>query len=130
MDENHSFDKLINDIIIYHQNLGLVICQSCKVAFPNDIERHFQIYHKSVTLLERRALAQHIQSLPQRRSIEEIRTSLATNIEIEAIKGLKIKDGLKCNMCHLFGADTTVEKHCRRDHGWVTGQRTISSILS
>jgi len=130
MDDNHSvFNKLVNDLILYHQDLGLAICQPCQVAFPKDIERHFQNYHKSVTVSERRSLTHYIKSLPGKQEVDVIRTSLATEVEREAIKGLKIINGLKCNVCHFFGGNSRVERHCR-SHSWVVGQRTFYLVLN
>ena len=71
---------------------------------------------------ERRALKQQIQSLPNRRSLEEINSDLCIGVEQQTIKGLNIIDGWRCDQCNIFGAEATVIRHCR-DHGWVTGQR-------
>jgi Orsellinic acid/F9775 biosynthesis cluster protein D len=128
-DEATTFNNLVKDLVIYHPNLGLAICQPCQVALPNDIERHFSRLHKNLKLAERHALVQYIQSLPRRRSIEQLTSDLSATMEIEEIRGLHTIDGWKCNQCLFLGADSTVEKHCR-DHGWITGQRTYKVISS
>jgi len=122
-----SLKKLVNELIIYHQDHGLAICQPCQVAFPKDIERHLLEHHNALPLVDRKAVLNHIQSLPGKRSIEAINAELSTEREIDAIYGLKIVEVWKCNECGLLGADTTVERHCR-DHGWITGQGNIIEI--
>jgi Orsellinic acid/F9775 biosynthesis cluster protein D len=124
MDNLSSVNKLVKDFIIYHQDLGLAICQPCQIAFHGDLERHFLRHHKTVTVPERQALVRYIKLLPGIRSIEAINSDLFIEREREAIPGLQVIKAEKCNQCNFLGADTTVERHCR-DHGWVTGQRTI-----
>jgi len=126
-DTTVSFTKLVNDILIYYENLGLAICKPCQVAFLLDPEVHLFKHHKMISAPERRVLKQHIQSLPGRRSLEEINSDLCTGVECEAIKGLNITDGWKCDYCNVFGAEATIIRHCR-NHGWITGQRNTYYI--
>jgi Orsellinic acid/F9775 biosynthesis cluster protein D len=41
------------------------------------------------------------------------------SMEIEAIEGLKIVDGVKCDVCGaMFGTVLSMKKHCRNNHEW------------
>jgi len=124
-----TFNKLVNDLIIYHQDLGLAICQPCGIAFPTEVERHLTANHKTLRPSERQKLAQHIQSLPQRRSFEEIHSNLSAAVEIEEIQGLPSTEAFKCDQCTFLGAEVSVKLHCR-SHGWVVGQRDSYFILN
>jgi Orsellinic acid/F9775 biosynthesis cluster protein D len=122
MNSDTAFHKLVNDLIIYHEDIGLAICRPCRIAFPTDPERHLLKYHKTLCLPERQALVHHIQALPERRSFEQIHSDFSTGVERRAIDGLDIIKGWKCNECSVVGAETTVVRHCRV-HGWTSGQR-------
>jgi len=129
VDNNSSISKLVNDLVIYHSDLGLAICQPCKVGFLLDPEPHLLKYHKTLRRSERQEIACHIQSLPGRRSIDEINADLSIRIEREAIYGLDIIEAWKCNQCWALGAKTTIQRHCR-DHNQIEGQRTNPSCIS
>jgi len=128
-DDENSLNKLVNDLIIYHQNLGLAICQPCGIAFPTDAERHLTTYHKTLRPSERQAVARYIQTLPEKQSFEYIHSNLSAAVEIEEIKGLSCIEGAKCNRCTFLGAENFVKRHCR-SHGWVVGQRNFYLIFN
>jgi len=123
-----SFNKLVNDLIIYHQDLGLAICRPCGIAFPTDAKCHLLKHHKMLRPSERQELAQHIQLLPERRSFEEIHSNLSAAVEIEEIQGLPSTEAFKCGHCTFLGAEASVKLHCR-SHGWVVGQRDFHFVL-
>ena len=125
---NSCINKLVQDLVIYHANLGLAICRPCKVGFLLDVELHLSKHHKTLCVSERQALAHYIESLPGRRSLEDINIDLCNGIEIKAIPGLAITEAWKCNQCTMVGAKTTVQKHCR-EHTWTIGEGNTYCIF-
>ena len=122
MNHDSSSNVLIKDILIYYSHIGLAVCQRCQVAFPNNLERHFREYHKSLSLANRQELVQHIELLPGRRSVEEVNSEFSRYREVEMIRGLPIIKGLKCRECLFLGTDAMVIKHCQKDHSWSSTQ--------
>ena len=129
VDNNPSISKLVNNLVIYNSDLGLAICQPCKVGFLLDPEPHLSKYHKTLRCSERQKIAHHIQLLPKRRSIEEINADLSTKVEREAIYGLNIIEAWKCNQCWALGAETTIQRHCR-EHNQIEGRRKNLGCIS
>jgi triacylglycerol esterase/lipase EstA (alpha/beta hydrolase family) len=42
-------------------------------------------------------------------------------VEIDAIEGLDVIEGFACRQCAgLCGTLSSIRKHCREEHGWVT----------
>jgi hypothetical protein len=123
MDSNEFLlNKLIDETILYHSEIGLAICRLCQVACSKDFERHLQRDHKTLTLLERQAILNYLKSLPEKRSIEEVNQDYSPAFEVDAIEGLQIVSGFKCNKCTFVGIKSTVIDHCRKQHGWTTSQ--------
>jgi hypothetical protein len=120
----------IDELILYHSITGLVICRLCKSAMPDDIQRHLQDFHNTLTPPEKIAVVHHLNSLLERRSIKQITTEYVYNVEVEAIEGLPIISGFKCERCGLLGAKSTIKKHCEMNHAWTTSQSNIFQCLS
>jgi len=129
MNDSNLLNKLVNDLIIYHQDLGLAICQPCGIAFPTNFERHLSEHHKTLKHSERQALMNYILSLPNRRTLEQINSTISAEVEREAIHGLPIQKISKCIECGFLGADSTVEKHCR-SHNRILRQSNCQQLYS
>ena len=115
-------NKLIDDTILYHSEIGLAICRPCQIACPKSFERHLQRDHKTLTLIERRLILDYLKSLLEKRSIEEVNREYSSAFEVDAIEGLQIISGFKCNKCNFLGIKSTVIHHCRKQHDWITSQ--------
>jgi len=127
--DNSSLIQLIEEHVLYHASIGLAICRPCGSAFPHNIERHLRRFHGSLSLQERRALVSHLDSLPGRRPIEQITMEYSSDNEVDAIEGLPITTGCKCNCCGLLSSISTMEKHCK-EHDHNNDQRNIKTYFS
>jgi len=129
-DNSISLQTLMDELVIYHSDLGLAICKQCQVAFSAHVNRHFREYHPSIDIVRRKALQQHIESLPGRRSMEEVNSELSKYNEVEMLNGLPVVDGLKCQECLFLGTDPIVIKHCQKEHGWINTKGTLEYVVS
>jgi len=127
--ENSTLSHLIDELVLYHLSTGLAICRPCGSAFPNNIERHLRDFHGGLSFPERRALVSYIESLSGRRSIEQITTEYSIDTEVDAIEGLPIITGCKCNHCGFLGAPSSMKTH-RKEHNWTRGQGNINLYYS
>jgi hypothetical protein len=104
--------------IIYEEDLQVLICRSCRYALnPNGVKRHFQRYHKGVSLRLRKKIVEWCGTLHSKRPEE-----VAIPVEgANAIEGLKVIDGFMCQTCNsLCGTLSSMVKHCQDSHDWTT----------
>ena len=120
-DNKKATEHIINSLILYNSKYRLAICQPCGTALPCDIASHFRVYHKGLDMVERKTIVDYVKSLD---TVEPkyIMEMLALDREVDSIEGLPIHKVLRCNICKILAAKSTMILHCRNEHGWTTSK--------
>lgn len=115
----------ITEYIIHNQEHSIVICRQCKFAIPPGwIPRHFRESHSTIPIDLRNKINQVCIDL----QLNEPDQILIPREECEAIEGLELMNGFKCGYddCGKYTkTNTTMKKHCRAKHGWVTSMKEM-----
>jgi hypothetical protein len=114
----------IQSYVIYNEDLKALICRSCQYGLnPKGVKRHFQLYHKGVTLQLRKRIIAWCDTQSAKR-LEDVEILMR---EVDAIEGLKVIDGFICHTCEsLWGTLPSMMKHCQVSHKWTTSKSNNS----
>jgi hypothetical protein len=100
----------------YDTEFKVLICLSCQHCLTRlGVEKHFQRCHRVVPINVRKQLVRFSEGL----AIVEPKDVRMPLIEIKPIAGLKVVEGVICDVCgSLYGTVPSMEIHCWKEHGW------------
>lgn len=109
----------------------ILICLNCQYAIvPSQSKTHLQVYHKRLSLQQRRDLISKIESTAElARRHEDVVYPEATEAPVANLP--VYFDGINCNWSDDTGKTCNyvcrtihvMQEHCKRHHGWVNTQK-------
>ena len=115
---------LIDSVVYYNIKYKLAICRSCGIVFPKNIAAHLRNFHNVLSISERAAILNHINTLDIQQP-EDVMQNISIKTESDAIDGLPIHELVQCTICLALAAKSTIIRHCRDEHGWTTSQSIL-----
>jgi len=109
----------------------IMVCKECRFAVPpGQIRTHLTENHADIPVKGRREIADTVQDLDDLAQVKE--DVIYPEASAAAVKGLPVhNDGFRCvsedehgKQCeYVCRTIQGIQKHCRREHGWVNGQK-------
>ena len=112
--------SVVEQYLLYIASSRVVICRVCQFCItPDGAQKHFQRWHKDVSLTVRKELTHHCSQI----DLAGQKDVVDPNNKI-VVQGLQLHDGNKCvsiGCNYICAKESTAMVHAR-EHGWVKGK--------